>query len=152
MKTIFGAQWIGLRLIYLALIAAIPLAGVSAVRPSNRSPAAPAIRGLAANRGLNEGWHGGAGSSSQPVPPPLPANLHFSDEALGWLKGTAAARTVFIAILVGLGHSLLAMSGEESLPQVTLKSKYRNTKTSSAQVGDLRFQSPIHVFGLVFCG
>src|SRR5438034_6968884 len=29
----------------------------------------------------------------QPVPAPTPANLHFSDEALGWLKGTAAPST-----------------------------------------------------------
>src|SRR5208282_3812688 len=37
---------------------------------------------------------------------------------LGWLKGTIAPKITFIAILVGLGHSLLAMSGEESLAQV----------------------------------
>ena len=55
---------------------------------------------------------------SQPVPAPTPANLHFSDEALGWLKGTAAPSITFIAILIGLGHALLAMSGEESLAQV----------------------------------
>src|SRR5204862_7882615 len=54
----------------------------------------------------------------QPVPAPTPANLHFSDEALGWLKGTVAPSITAIAILIGLGHSLLAMSGEESLAQV----------------------------------
>jgi hypothetical protein len=54
----------------------------------------------------------------QPVPPPTPANLKFSDEALGWLKGTVAPHITIIAILIGLGHSLLAMSGEESLAQV----------------------------------
>src|SRR5262245_25470226 len=54
----------------------------------------------------------------QPVPSPTLTNLHFSDEALGWLKGTAATRIAFIAILIGLGHALLAMSGEESLAQV----------------------------------
>ncbi|HEX9444659.1 MAG TPA: APC family permease, partial [Candidatus Binatia bacterium] len=54
----------------------------------------------------------------QPVPPPAPENLSFSDEALGWLKGTAAPSIPFIAILIALGHSLLAMSGEESLAQV----------------------------------
>ena len=53
-----------------------------------------------------------------PVPAPTMANLHFSDDALGWLKGTAAPSITLIAILVGLGHSLLAMSGEESLAQV----------------------------------
>jgi amino acid transporter len=54
----------------------------------------------------------------QPVPAPTPSNLHFSDEALGWLKGMIAPSITAIAILIGLGHSLLAMSGEESLAQV----------------------------------
>jgi amino acid transporter len=54
----------------------------------------------------------------QPVPAPTPANLHFSDEGLGWLKGTVAPSITAVAILIGLGHSLLAMSGEESLAQV----------------------------------
>jgi amino acid transporter/nucleotide-binding universal stress UspA family protein len=53
-----------------------------------------------------------------PVPLPVPANLKFSPDALGWLKGTIAPSITAIAILVGLGHSLLAMSGEESLAQV----------------------------------
>src|SRR3989441_8664718 len=53
-----------------------------------------------------------------PVPAPVMANLHFSDDALGWLKGTLAPSITVIAILIGLGHSLLAMSGEESMAQV----------------------------------
>jgi amino acid transporter len=53
-----------------------------------------------------------------PVPLPVPANLKFSPEALGWLKGTVAPSITIIAVLIGLGHSLLAMSGEESLAQV----------------------------------
>ena len=43
---------------------------------------------------------------------------NFSPEALGWLKGTVAPSITAIAIMIGLGHSLLAMSGEESLAQV----------------------------------
>jgi len=54
----------------------------------------------------------------QPVPLPTPGNLHFNPDALGWLKGTIAPSITAIAILIGLGHSLLAMSGEESLAQV----------------------------------
>jgi amino acid transporter len=54
----------------------------------------------------------------QPVPLPTAANLHFNPDALGWLKGTIAPSITAIAILIGLGHSLLAMSGEESLAQV----------------------------------
>jgi amino acid transporter len=53
-----------------------------------------------------------------PVPLPVPANLKFSPEGLGWLKGTLAPSITVIAVLIGLGHSLLAMSGEESLAQV----------------------------------
>ncbi|MGI8743534.1 MAG: APC family permease [Bryobacteraceae bacterium] len=54
----------------------------------------------------------------QPVPLPVRSNIHFSGCALGWLKGTVAPSITFIAILVGLGHSLLAMSGFETLAQV----------------------------------
>ena len=54
----------------------------------------------------------------QPVPLPVPANLKFDPAALGWLKGTVGPSITVIAILIGLGHSLLAMSGEESLAQV----------------------------------
>src|SRR5579863_9375485 len=54
----------------------------------------------------------------QPVPLPTLANLHFSKEGLGWLHGTVAPSITIIAVMVGLGHSLLAMSGEESLAQV----------------------------------
>ena len=52
------------------------------------------------------------------VPLPTPQNIHFGEGALGWLKGTVAPSVTLIAVLVGLGHSLLAMSGEESLAQV----------------------------------
>ena len=55
---------------------------------------------------------------AQPIPAPIISNFKFSEEALGWLKGTTAPRVAIVAILIGLGHSLLAMSGEESLAQV----------------------------------
>jgi amino acid transporter len=51
-------------------------------------------------------------------PPPVLANFKFSDDALGWLKGTVWPSFTAIAVLVGLGHSFLAMSGWESLAQV----------------------------------
>jgi amino acid transporter len=53
--------------------------------------------------------------------PPLPwaANLTFSKDALGWLSASRLPYTVgLISILVGLGHSVLAMSGEETMAQV----------------------------------
>ncbi len=51
-------------------------------------------------------------------PAPIPRNLTFSDDALGWLKGTVWPTVMAVAIFVGFGHSVLAMSGEESLAQV----------------------------------
>src|SRR5262245_19301827 len=54
----------------------------------------------------------------QPVPLPTVQNLHFTDDSLGWLKGTVAPSITAIAIMIGLGHSLLAMSGFETLAQV----------------------------------
>ena len=42
-------------------------------------------------------------------------NLHFTDDALGWLRAPLLPYTIAsIAILIGLGHSVLAMSGEET--------------------------------------
>jgi amino acid transporter len=53
--------------------------------------------------------------------PPLPSlrNLTFSTDALGWLGHSRLPYTVgLIGILIGLGHSVLAMSGEETMAQV----------------------------------
>jgi amino acid transporter len=53
--------------------------------------------------------------------PPFPTHtsLTFAPEALGWLKKSQLPYTVtLIGILIGLGHSVLAMSGEETLAQV----------------------------------
>jgi len=80
----------------------------------------------------------------QPVPPPTMANMHFSDEALGWLKGTPLPSITFVAILIGLGHALLAMSGEESLAQV-----YREIEAPKHK-NLLRTGLVIFVFSLVF--
>lgn len=54
----------------------------------------------------------------QPVPLPSAANFHVSNESLGWLNGTGAQQLVWVLVLIGIGHSLLAMSGYESLAQV----------------------------------
>ncbi|HYM26237.1 MAG TPA: APC family permease, partial [Vicinamibacterales bacterium] len=51
-------------------------------------------------------------------PPPVLPHVQFSDDALGWLKGTVWPTFTAVAILMGFGHSILAMSGEESLAQV----------------------------------
>jgi amino acid transporter len=51
-------------------------------------------------------------------PAPVPGNMTFSHDAVGWLQGTIWPTFTAVAILVGFGHSILAMSGEESLAQV----------------------------------
>lgn len=56
---------------------------------------------------------------AQLPPLPTPGNLSFSSEALGFLKGTNFAKTLgLFGIMIAFGHSVLAMSGEESLAQV----------------------------------
>jgi amino acid transporter len=54
------------------------------------------------------------------IPPlPTPANLEFHPEkGLGWLYGTIWPTIPFVAIIIAFGHSLLAMSGFETLAQV----------------------------------
>jgi amino acid transporter len=54
------------------------------------------------------------------LPPfPTPRNLKLEPNAMGWLYGVHFAHFAgLIAIFIGLGHSVLAMSGEESLAQV----------------------------------
>jgi amino acid transporter len=55
-----------------------------------------------------------------PLPPlPHPRNLRLSASALGWLANSPLPHIFgIIAIFIALGHSVLAMSGEESLAQV----------------------------------
>src|SRR4051812_34268640 len=53
--------------------------------------------------------------------PPFPSStdLTFSEDALGFLKGTPLVSMFgLFGILMAFGHSILAMSGEESLAQV----------------------------------
>jgi amino acid transporter len=56
--------------------------------------------------------------------PPLPSirNITYLQGehggALGWLRHTSLPAIGFIGILIGLGHSVLAMSGEETMAQV----------------------------------
>ncbi len=56
----------------------------------------------------------------QPVPLPTPENLSFTPESLGFLKNFPDLPKLFgiLGILMAFGHSVLAMSGEETLAQV----------------------------------
>jgi amino acid transporter len=67
--------------------------------------------------------HGG------PLPPlPSPAAMHHDRDSLGWLLGTWAERISLVMLLVGFGHSVLAMSGEESLAQVNREIEHPRLK------------------------
>ena len=54
--------------------------------------------------------------------PPSPFStagaIPVNKESLGWLYGTWFARLTWVVLFVGFGHSVLAMSGEETLAQV----------------------------------
>jgi amino acid transporter len=69
--------------------------------------------------------------------PPFPRleNLRFSEDALGWLHGTDWVQKIgFLGILIAFGHSILAMSGEETLAQVNREIAYpkvRNLKRAA---------------------
>ncbi|HTY35849.1 MAG TPA: APC family permease [Bacteroidota bacterium] len=48
-----------------------------------------------------------------------PFTVQLSDDALGWLRDIPWLRTIgLVGVLVGMGHSILAVSGEETLAQV----------------------------------
>lgn len=55
---------------------------------------------------------------SQIPPAPTPGNLEFSEEGLGWFHGTIWPTIPIVAIIIAFGHSLLSMSGFETLAQV----------------------------------
>jgi amino acid transporter len=95
-------------------------------------------------------------------PAPVAHNLTFDREAVGWLPGIApgALREVgegryrlpahagallgLIGILMAFGHSLLAMSGEETLAQVNRELEYPKHKNL------VRAGAVIFVYSLVF--
>jgi len=78
------------------------------------------------------------------LPPwPTPSNLHFSETSLGFLKNTSLAHTFgLFGILMAFGHSVLAMSGEETLAQVNREiahPKLKNLKRAAIIVAIYSF-------------
>lgn len=82
------------------------------------------------------------------LPPlPVPANLHFSNDALGFLGGTKFATTLgLFGILMAFGHSVLAMSGEETLAQVNREIEHPKLKNLK------RAAIVIAIYSFVFTG
>jgi amino acid transporter len=68
------------------------------------------------------------GPKHHPLPPTL-ENLHFSEEGLGWFKGTFWPTIPVVAIIIAFGHSLLSMSGFETLAQVYREIAYPKLKS-----------------------
>jgi len=79
-------------------------------------------------------------------PSPIPSHLQFSPEAQGFLKGRGLPLLGLFGIIMAFGHSILAMSGEESLAQVYREiehPKLKNLKRSAIVIA---------VYSLVFTG
>lgn len=68
------------------------------------------------------------GGPAQIPPAPVLANITFSDDALGWFKGTFWPSLAAVAIFIAFGHSLLSMSGFETLAQVYREIAYPKLK------------------------
>ena len=86
--------------------------------------------------------------------PPLPylSNLVYSTDALGWLKNTSLPYTVgLIGILIGLGHSVLAMSGEETMAQVYREIEHPKLRNLEKAGFVIFLYSLIFTAGVAFC-
>ncbi len=73
------------------------------------------------------------------LPPlPVPSNLHFSHDAYGFLRYIHLPETLgMFGIIMAFGHSVLAMSGEETLAQVNREiehPKLKNLKRAAAVI------------------
>jgi amino acid transporter len=80
-------------------------------------------------------------------PPPTPSHLKFSKDALGFLSGTKLMPLFgLFGILMAFGHSILAMSGEESLAQVNREIEHPKLKNLK------RAALVIAIYSLVFTG
>ncbi len=81
---------------------------------------------------------------AQIPPSPLPQHLQFSPDALGWLRGTFWPQIGAIGIIIAFGHSLLSMSGFETLAQV-----YR--EIAHPKLRNLKYTGNIVCIYAVFC-
>src|SRR5216684_1565431 len=63
-----------------------------------------------------------------PPSPLQPGVIPLNRESLGWLYGTWLSHLTWIILFVGFGHSVLAMSGEETLAQVNREIEHPKLK------------------------
>jgi amino acid transporter len=86
-------------------------------------------------------------SGYNPVPLPTPKNLRFSEASLGFLQHSFPEQSLakmfgLLGILIAFGHSVLAMSGEESLAQVNRElahPKLKNLKRAAIVIAIYSF-------------
>ena len=82
-------------------------------------------------------------------PLPTPENLRFGVSptsglhSLGWLKDIPLPSIGFLGILIAFGHSVLAMSGEESLAQVSREIEHPKLKNL--------IRAALVIFGFTIC-
>jgi amino acid transporter len=81
---------------------------------------------------------------TQLPPAPVPSNFTFSQDAQGWLAGTFWLQIPMVLIIVAFGHSLLSMSGFETLAQVYREIGYPKMK-------NLKITANITCFYAVIC-
>ena len=79
-------------------------------------------------------------------PSPIPSHLSFSAEAQGFLNGRGLPLLGLFGIIMAFGHSILAMSGEESLAQVYREVEHPKLKNLK------RAAIVIAVYSLIFTG
>ncbi|PYX81188.1 MAG: APC family permease [Acidobacteria bacterium] len=91
-----------------------------------------------------------------PLPPnPLqPGAMKLDEHSQGWLNGTWLSHLTFIILFVGFGHSILAMSGEETLAQVNREIEHPKLKNLQKTglvifVYSLLFTSLVSFFGVM---
>jgi amino acid transporter len=77
-------------------------------------------------------------------PAPVPSNLHFALDAQGWLAGTRWLQFSVVVVIIAFGHSLLSMSGFETLAQVYREIAYPKLK-------NLRITANLVCWYAVFC-
>jgi len=83
---------------------------------------------------------------AQLPPSPIPSHFHFSQDALGFLRGTGLPIFGLFGVLMAFGHSILAMSGEETLAQVNREiahPKLKNLKRAAIVIA---------IYSLIFTG
>src|SRR5713226_2900292 len=81
---------------------------------------------------------------TQSPPAPVPSNITFSHDAQGWLAGTFWLQIPMVLIIIAFGHSLLSMSGFETLAQVYREIGYPKMK-------NLKYTGNLVCIYAVFC-